>query len=72
MALPTRPASIVAASTGPSSRTRRQIDHAAQPRFEPDLAELRVALHRQHHADERPGQGHHRQAEDADLVEVRQ
>ena len=72
MALPTRPASIVAASTGPSSRTSDILMIAAQPRFQMQHAELIVALHRQHHADERAGERHHRQAEHADLVEGRQ
>ena len=70
MALPTRPASIVAASTGPSSRTSDMLMIDAQPRFQMQHAELSVALHGQHHADERAGQRHHRQAQHADLVEA--
>ena len=71
MALPTRPASIVAASTGPSSRTSDMLITAPNRVSMLQLAELGVALHRQHHADEGAGQGHHRQAQHADLIEVR-
>ena len=39
--------------------------------LEPDLAELKVALYGQHHANECARQGNHRQAQDADLIEVR-
>ena len=63
MALPTRPASIVAASTGPSSRTSDMLITAPSLRFHVQVAKLHVALHDQHHADERAGQGHHRQAQ---------
>ena len=72
MALPTRPASIVAASTGPNSRTSDMLITAAQPRLHVHHAELAVTLHGQHHADERARQRDHRQAQDADLVEIRQ
>ena len=71
IALPTRPASIVAASTGPSSRTKRHVDDRTQSRFQPQLAKLKIALHGQHHADKRPGQGDDRQAQYAHLVEIR-
>ena len=72
MALPTRPASIVAASTGPSSRTTEMLMIAAEPRRQAHLVELLIRLHGQHHADEHAGDGHHRHAADADGVQGRQ
>ena len=72
MAQPTRPASIVAASTGPSSRTSVILITAPEPRFQSEIAERKIALDRKHHADERAGQGDDRQAEHADLIEIRQ
>ncbi len=56
----------------PQLAHQRHVDHRAQPRFQMQEPELRVALHRQHHADERARQRHHRQAQHADLIEVRQ
>ena len=72
MALPTRPANIVAANTGPSSRTSDMLITAPSRDSKCKHAELAVTLHGQHHADKRARQGHHRQAEHADLVEIRQ
>ena len=71
IAQPTRPASIVAASTGPSSRTSEMLMTAPSRVSRSEVAELEVALHGQHHADERAGEGDDRQAEHADLVEIR-
>ena len=56
----------------PQLAHQRHVDDRPQLRLQVQIAELRVALHRQHHADERAGQRHHRQAQHADLVEVRQ
>ena len=72
IAPPTRPASIVAASTGPKLADQRHIDCRPQLRFHVQVAELVVALLDQHHADERSGQRDDRQAQDPDLVEARQ
>ena len=56
----------------PQLADQRHVDHRPQPRFQAQIAEREIALHGQHHADERAGQGDHRQAEHADLIEVRQ
>ena len=50
----------------------RHVDHGAEPAFQTDLAELKVALNGEHHADEGPGQRDDRQAADPHLVKVRQ
>ena len=72
IALPTRPASIVAASTGPNSRTSDMLITAPSRVSRPSIAELGIALHRQYHANERAGQRDHRQAEHPHLIEIRQ
>ena len=71
IALPTRPASIVAASTGPSSRHIDRLISAPSRVSKPNCFELRVRLHRQHHADERAGERDDRQAQHANVVERR-
>ena len=71
IALPTRPASIVAASTGPSSRHIDMLISAPRRVSKPNCLNCVYDLHGQHHADERAGEGDHRQAQDANVVERR-
>ena len=51
---------------------QRHVDDRAQPRLQVHLAELRMRLHGQHHADERARQGDDRQAQHADLIHTGQ
>ena len=68
---PTRPASIVAASTGPSSRTIEILITEPSRVARPIICKLMISLNGQHHADERARDRHDRDALDADRIEDR-
>src|ERR1700733_8973624 len=69
IAEPTRPASMVAANTGPSSRTIEML--ITEPRRQSHHRELMIRLYSQNHADKGPRDRHHRDALDADRVKDR-